>query len=257
MFDIFYQNALAYKEALEMEIAQLEEQLKYAPQGELFVFRDKASHKWRIHTETKTIYLPQKQIQQARIFAQKKRDIARLEDLKHELREINRYLQLRKENPNQAAKISNDPRYQALLTSPDQQDWANETYEQCPLYPENKIHSTPSGILVRSKSESMIATLLHLNHIPYRYEQTLYLGTHPYYPDFTIKHPVTGKIYYWEHVGKMDNPTYRDSAYRKLYIYSQHQIHFSGQLITTIETKDVPLTTQKIQSKINEYFLAA
>lgn len=36
----------------------------------------------------------------------------------------------------------------------------------------------------------------------FRYECLLKLGDSAYYPDFTIKHPKTGKTYYWEHFGQ-------------------------------------------------------
>jgi hypothetical protein len=36
------------------------------------------------------------------------------------------------------------------------------------------------------------------------------------YPDFTIRHPVTGEVYYWEHFGMMDNENYAHNVYSKL-----------------------------------------
>ncbi len=80
MTNSVYQTMLALKVALETEIAQLEEKIKQYPRGELFVFKNKDGYKWRIRTETKTIYLPQDQIEQACIYAQKKRDAARLQN---------------------------------------------------------------------------------------------------------------------------------------------------------------------------------
>lgn len=254
MYDIFYQKVLALKAYLENEIAALEQTCRQYPKGELFVYKNGEGYKFRVRTETKMIYLPKEQKAKACTYAHKKYDQARLQDMKYDLREINQYLKVHKENPNIAAKLLNDPRYQPLLTGSVRQDWAAEPYEQCPNYPENKIHATPTGIYVRSKSESMIATLLCLNNIPFRYEQALHLGKHTYYPDFTIRHPVTGEIYYWEHLGRMDDPAYLDNAHKKLYVYSQYQILLSSQLIVTTESKCIPLTTQKIQSTITAYF---
>ncbi len=254
MYNVFYRNVLALKTYLENEITKLEQKCRKYPKGELFVFKNGHGCKWRVRTETKMIYLPQDQKAKAYTYAQKKYDEARLQDLKYDLHEINQYLKTHKENPNIAAKLLNDPRYQPFLTQSVRQDWAAEPYEQCTLHPENKIHATPSGIYVRSKSELMIATLLCLNNIPFRYEQALHLGKHTYYPDFTIRHPATGEIYYWEHLGRMDDPAYLDNAHKKLYVYAQHQILLSTQLIVTTESKSVPLTTQKIQSTIDAYF---
>ena len=58
----------------------------------------------------------------------------------------------------------------------------------------------------------MIAMLLHLNAIPYRYECALSLGGVTLFPDFTIRHPGTGALYYWEHFGLMDDPAYAKNA---------------------------------------------
>ena len=77
-------------------------------------------------------------------------------------------------------------------------------YEKNPKYPEHLIHKTVSGIYVRSKSESMIALQLYTEKIPFRYECALQLGETTLYPDFTILHPKTGEIFYWEHFGMMD-----------------------------------------------------
>ena len=59
---------------------------------------------------------------------------------------------------------------------------------------------------MRSKSEAMIAMSLYVQKIPYRYECELKLGSITLFPDFTIRHPETGEIFYWEHFGMMDKP---------------------------------------------------
>ena len=78
-------------------------------------------------------------------------------------------------------------------------EWMNTPYIRNSKYPEHLIHKTCVGYKVRSKSESMICTYLSINKIPFRYECALTLGNKVYYPDFTIRHPKTAEIYYWEH----------------------------------------------------------
>lgn len=95
------------------------------------------------------------------------------------------------------------------------------SYERNPLHPEQLLHKTVSGERVRSKSEAIIAMLLHLNAIPYRYECALSLGGVTLFPDFTIRHPVTGVLYYWEHFGLMDDPAYAKNAGSKLSLYAE------------------------------------
>ena len=71
-----------------------------------------------------------------------------------------------------------------------------------------------------------------------------------FYPDFTIMHPKTGKLLYWEHFGLMDAPEYRDKAFRKLRIYADHGILPGINLITTYETRSHPLTYAEIDHQI-------
>ena len=78
-----------------------------------------------------------------------------------------------------------------------------------PNHPEKLVVPTVTGEMVRSKSEAMILMLLEYSGIPYRYECRLDIDRKAYYPDFTIRHPYTGEIFYWEHVGMLDDPSYR------------------------------------------------
>ena len=114
-------------------------------------------------------------------------------------------------------------------------EWSAASYERNPLHPEQLLHKTVSGERVRSKSEAMIAMLLHLNAIPYRYECALSLGGVTLFPDFTIRHPGTGALYYWEHFGLMDDPAYAKNAGSKLSLYAANGIIPSVHLITTYE----------------------
>lgn len=117
------------------------------------------------------------------------------------------------------------------------------------------LHKTISGNLVRSKSESLIDMLLYTHKIPFRYKCALQLGDITLYPNFTIRHPYTGHIFYWEHFGRMDDPTYCKNTYNKLQLYSSHRIIPSIHLITTYETQEYPLSTHTVEKVIQQYFL--
>ena len=134
-------------------------------------------------------------------------------------------------------------------------EWMNSTFNQNEKYPEQKIHKTFSGNVVRSKSEALIDMVLSINHIPFRYECELQLGETIIYPDFTIMHPETEQIYYWEHFGMMDNPRYAKNAAEKLQMYIMHGVVPSINIITTFETLDNPLTTKDVEKIIADYFL--
>ncbi|MBR5279646.1 MAG: hypothetical protein IKU26_01575 [Clostridia bacterium] len=129
-------------------------------------------------------------------------------------------------------------------------DWAAVPYETNPVYPEGKKFRTQTGIYVRSKSEKMIADTLTAYQISYRYEAALHLE-YTVYPDFTIRHPETGELYYYEHFGMVDNPDYRKKMFNKLDLYIRYGML---DLLYTIETKDRPLTVEQIEQALAPIF---
>ena len=129
------------------------------------------------------------------------------------------------------------------------------SYEHNPNYPEQLLHKTSSGNLVRSKSETIIDMFLYTNQIPFRYECALHIGDTTVFPDFTIRHTQTGALYYWEHFGRMDDPSYYKNVFSKLQLYTSHGIIPSINLITTYETKENPLSSEVIEKIIEHYFL--
>ena len=138
--------------------------------------------------------------------------------------------------------------------------WEQETYEPCNKYPETLRYETNAGEFVRSKSEVIIANLLHMkaDQLLYKYERPLKLRYQGrkiiVYPDFTIFHPLTGKEIYWEHFGKMDLPEYAKNAADKLHMYARNGIYPGDRLITTYETMEQPLDTAIVQKLITYHF---
>ena len=103
-------------------------------------------------------------------------------------------------------------------------------------YEAGKIHQALTGDMVRSKSEVIIANLLHERGIEFRYEKPLYAtaeGT-MYLPDFTLLW--RGEEYYWEHLGRLDLPEYREKwAFKEQWYHK----HFPGRLLVTREGSDL------------------
>ena len=97
-----------------------------------------------------------------------------------------------------------------------------------------RVHQTESGEMVRSKSEVIIADQLTHHTIPFEYEKRLEAGGFGFMPDFTIQ--VSGKTYYWEHLGRLDLEQYRQNWVIKENWYMKH---FPGQLVTTKEGSTV------------------
>jgi len=129
------------------------------------------------------------------------------------------------------------------------------SFDKNPIRPEQLIHKGVSGNFLRSKSEAIIDMFLYYNQLPYRYEAALTLDKSTIYPDFTIRHPKTGAIIYWEHFGLMDDPSYCRKALSKLSLYTSHGIIPSINLITTYETKSNPLSSDMIEKIVKHYFL--
>ena len=210
------------------------------------------------HTKT---YIPKKQRALAEQLAIKKYLSLNLEDLLHEQRALDFYLSHHSKNTGKSQKLLTEiPGYQDLLSpyfqTHDQKisQWLSAPYETNPKYPKQLIHKTASGHYVRSKSEAMIALYLYTMNIPFRYECALSLGDITIYPDFTIMHPRTYEIIYWEHLGMMDDPYYIQKTFSKLQQLSMHGIVPSINLITTYETENRPLGSEMIEKIIGYYF---
>ena len=244
---------------LERQIPKIQKQIKQLPKGKLICARNGQYYKWYRRIDQKTVYLPKAETEMAKQLARKKYLEHLLEDMKKEKYVIQFYLKHYPHFPKSNELLKNEEIRNLLKDyfqplNEQAELWCKEEYEKNTLYPEHLIHLSSSGNFVRSKSECMIDTLLFVNKIPFRYECALQLGEAKVYPDFTIQHPKTGEIYYWEHFGMMDNPEYAQKAFSKQHLYSSYGIIPSHQLIITYETKDRPLNSSEIEKVIHNFF---
>ncbi|MDY5882546.1 MAG: hypothetical protein SPJ65_04405 [Roseburia sp.] len=65
----------------------------------------------------------------------------------------------------------------------------------------------------------------------------------------------TGKIYLYEHFGRMDDFMYVENSMRKLDLYEKNGYLLGKNLIITRETIASPLNIQKVDSYIKEFLL--
>lgn len=244
------------------EILHLQKKLKKYPKGNLFCVKNGKYVKWFQSNHSDPIYIPKSQRSLAVALAEKKYYTYQLESLLLQEKMMLKYEQLHQENNQKIEQLlSEDSPYLDLLKEhifgmPNElQDWMNVDYQQNVTYPQNLIHKTLAGHMVRSKSEALISNSLFTRKIPYRYECMLEIDNIQFFPDFTILHPQTGKLIYWEHFGLIDDPAYCDKAFNKLKIYSSHGIIPSANLILTFETRQYPIDIESIDKVINEYFL--
>jgi len=107
---------------------------------------------------------------------------------------------------------------------------------------DNRKISTPFGFEVNSKAEALIAAYLHMAGLDFTYEHSLvsWDGV-PMLPDFKIVYK--GAIYYWEHLGLLDDAEYVREWIEKKRIYSTN---FTGMLLTTDENSDIGAQILKI-----------
>ena len=247
---------------LQTQIKELQTHISKFPPGKLICCQGSSGVKWYHSDGHSRVYIPKSNRALAEQLATKKYLSLTLEHLQQEKTALEFYLRHHAKQEDKAEKLLTDhPGYQELLSpyfkpkSSVLAEWMHAPYDKNMQHPENLLHKTSSGIYVRSKSEAMIALFLHTNHIPFRYECALNLGGITIHPDFTIIHPETSKIFYWEHFGRMDDNVYIQNTYSKLQLYTTHGLVPSIHLITTYETREHPLSYEEIARTATTYFL--
>jgi hypothetical protein len=118
------------------------------------------------------------------------------------------------------------------------------------IFPEHQIHECKNGKMLRSKSEVLIADMLIDYSIPFKNEPKLVLDGMVFFPDFELLHPITKKLFWWEHLGNLMDPEYVFKNLGRLDIYSKNHIILGENLILTFETKEKPLTRGMIRNRL-------
>lgn len=257
-----YKEMQKEKERLDKKIAQVQQELITLPEGKLICAQGKNCFKWYISDGHHKTYLPKKERALAQQLAYKKYLTCLSEELEQEKTAVEFYLRHCPQKDKKSTFLLKDhPGYQELLLShfkplsKELSEWMESPYQKNENYPEYLIHETVDGNLVRSKSEAMIYQALYSCKVPFRYECALSVGGVIYYPDFTIRHPKTGRVYYWEHFGRMDDEKYSQKVFSKLNFLNMHGITPGIQLITTYENVKNPLRQSEIAEIIEKYFM--
>lgn len=262
MLTTIYERILAEHDKLETQITSIQSEINTLPFGKLQCQHNGKYYKWyhsNGHTRT---YIPKSNKQLIQQLALKEYLNQVSADLSNEQLALKQYLLQHNSKISHTEQwLLDNPLYQEYVssylnpTTDELTQWANAPYERSTKNPEHLIIKTKHGYRVRSKSEYIIDTILHDNKIPFRYECALHLGELTIYPDFTILHPKTRKIYYWEHFGKMQEPKYAKNALTKLETYARNNIYPTINLITTYETNTNALDPNWVENIIQFYFL--
>ena len=259
-----YENQDILKELayIEQEISTLKKKCEDLPEGRFYCAKNGKYTKWYLYEQGKVVFLSKSEKQKAQKVLQREFCENKIEELALKKSFIEKYQRQLKKIHHKIRRFDNENSdYRRLLKNafvPNQeelQEWMRVPYDGNPYMREQRIYETTDGNFVRSKSEVMICTALQKNGVPYRYECPLDLGDGIIYPDFTIMHPRTRKIYYWEHAGMLDNLDYLDHHLQKERRYIRAGIYPDVNLILTHETKEHPLTPQRIERTIQEFFL--
>ena len=134
--------------------------------------------------------------------------------------------------------------------------WSKEEYSGKEIEDTDRTFLTERGEKVRSKSEKIIADMLALRGVPYRYEYPLKIqGWSVFYPDFYVLNVRTREEYILEHFGLMDNPEYLRKFIKKTRIYGKNGIYPGHNLLCTFETSADPLDPEAVDDLIRRFLL--
>jgi hypothetical protein len=259
-------------ERLEKEIRELQKRLEKAPKGSLRCHKNGKTFRWYFIDETdhrekgknaKRKYISKKTERPlAEKLARKAYDKRKLVGCKKELTALKRYLNYsNSEMMPEQRYLSENSGFRELLISDmtlmnkELEEWKAAGYPRNPFYQENLQVCSSDGTMVRSKSEALIASELATNGIPYRYECALELEGQTFYPDFTIRHPFSGKVFIWEHFGMVDQEEYLERTLKKLRVYLRNGFIPDINFIMTFETRQVPLGYDVVFRVIQDYFM--
>lgn len=243
---------------LQAEMSGITQELRTLPEGKLIITKVSNWEKWYVSLNGKKKYIPKEERELAEKLARRKFLEARQEDLQKEAEACEAYLKKQEFHSKTESYLSNDNRYHTFMFPDCPGDeiikWFKSEYQRNMEHPENLVFRSPSGNVVRSKSEMIIDELLFRYKIPYHYEELLQLPNGKlYFPDFKVYSFKRKKFMYWEHLGMMDKDWYVKRAEDKLKNYMNNGFMPQDNLILTMETGDNPLSYEKVESMIKLY----
>ena len=121
----------------------------------------------------------------------------------------------------------------------DRKQMRQQSENQYGGYSKNLCHQTLSGIMVRSKSEQIIADRLYTNQIPFEYEPSVPMKNGPeLHPDFRVFHRSQNRWIYIEHFGKISDPSYFGTMKKRFELYFDNGFLLGYDLFPTYDRQD-------------------
>lgn len=132
--------------------------------------------------------------------------------------------------------------------------WSSIEAQQNSYHAENRVH-VYRGVAYRSKSEMLIAMALTSHGVEFKYEAKMEVNGRYIYPDFIIKRPKDGKIFIWEHFGRMDLEDYRRKSFNKLEDYHYQGFDLWNNFIVSFDQGAGSINMDYIDKIIKLYLL--
>ena len=215
-----------------------------------------------VRTKLKGNYIPKSNIKLAAQLAQKEYDKAILKCAEQRLKQIQKITKNYNDNEIEHIYTSShvarrkliqpvEPTWEQKLSA-----WYKKEYVGKEFRDDVPLILTEKGERVRSKSEKILADYFYHHGILYKYECPLYLrGVGIVNPDFTFISPKTGREMYWEHEGRMSDPSYVEKAIRKINSYQNNGIFVGEDLLLTFETEKTVLNMKTVELMVEKYLM--
>ena len=257
MFYIDMEEMLTESLDLKKQIAALKKELRSIPEETLLSYA-KGGKRYYLsackdkYGKYKRHYIPISNIERIGALARRKYLLKLLPLMEKEYETLAAFLDDYDPNAKYSAAKCLDEKTSELvsvLADPLEQEkrWLSVGATADAFLSDNLRYETLKGDLVRSKSEVIIADSLYNAGIAYKYEHPLVLGGKTYYPDFTVRRRRDGRIFYWEHLGGMDDPDYVTRSLRKLSSYAQYGLVCGNDLLITWESEAVTFQRSTVQ----------
>ncbi|MCQ2400909.1 MAG: hypothetical protein MJ059_03175 [Lachnospiraceae bacterium] len=249
---------------LQKELDEIEKKMGEAPEGELSVYQGRKQTRWYElkkddSGKTNRREIPRTDRSHAEKLAVKAYYQARISTIKKKLSLYENIMAALDVRDDPVEKLLQNPEIATLLRpyykseEEKYREWANADYIKSARHPEHLTVNSSHGLL-RSKSEYIIFTELDKYGLTARYECQFIAAGVEIFPDFIIRHPVTGEIFIWEHLGLIDRPNYREEFKKKIDTYAAAGFHLGVNLIITTETDTHPLDVEYVDLMIEYYF---
>ena len=256
----YIQQMTAARKRLTLKIQKYQNALDQLPEGSLRANKNGSSYKYYQVIGKERRYLPQSEKQLIGSLAKKRFLSAEILDAEKEIKAIDLFLRNHQTDSVTDMLLARENGIAEALKDvviPDDvrlQQWASEPYPTYDAFPQYLIHKGPFGRMYRSKTEADIAFLLVKKGIPFRYEWIQMINGTEYPIDFTIRHPKTGQMFFWEHLGLMDKGNYTIKLGSKFLDYESAGIFPGVNLILTFESKKFPINSNQLEEIIDHWF---